>query len=58
MINTIKRFLGIHIHEWTRWDVVDAGNVTTESNVTVYVSLIQQRHCTKCGYVQLKRTEH
>jgi len=38
MINKFLRFLGIHVHEWSKWKDEDS-----------YLHLYQERYCFTCG---------
>ena len=56
MIKRLKKFLGLHIHEWTKWEVIESGKCGMTPEVTWGSYLIQTRHCTACGKHELNRT--
>ena len=52
MINAIKRFFGIHIHTFSRWEVA-----RTLKDQYGAVRVIQSQQCSECGFIRFKKTD-
>ena len=49
----ILRFLGFHIHEWSRWECVIV-DVTDDDTCEPYKVTNQKRECGTCGKIKVK----
>jgi len=54
MINFIKSLLGLHIHEWDRWDDVQGGMLYSSDNEWVGEFIVQRRDCKICGKAKFR----
>lgn len=53
MINKIKKWFGIHVHEWSKWELKKSNRLykpSRYSNEIKYVRTTQERTCILCGY--------
>lgn len=62
-MKSILKFLGIHCHEWTRWQQVEKiklfeDNVACSGELSIGFTIVQKRTCETCGEVVYKTSRH
>lgn len=56
MITRLKKYLGLHVHEWTKWEVMESGKVGFNREQVYGTYIVQIRYCTTCGKRQIERS--
>ena len=60
MINTIKKFFGLHVHTWDKWTINEErwtsfpGLLAPQRDPHSYTKTVQIRSCEDCGLTEKK----
>lgn len=56
MITRLKKFFGFHVHEWTKWGIIESGKTGISRDRVFGTYIVQTRRCITCGKQQISRS--
>lgn len=54
MINSLKIFLGLHVHYFDKWKILSDGKLIRSDGKCGGLTVIQSRACQSCGLREFK----